>query len=193
MITDDRSHTIAPGILLRPVTTDDAEVLARAYHANRAHLRPWEPRRDEAFFTAEGQAERLRDLVGLRRAGRAMPWVLVAGDGGGEVVGVMNLSNIVQGAFRSTNLGYWIAAGHTGKGLASAAVSAVCQDAGERLGLHRIEAGTVVSNSASQRVLAKCGFELIGTARNYLHIDGQWRDHLLFHRILNDRDLPAPA
>ncbi|MEU7135650.1 GNAT family N-acetyltransferase [Streptomyces sp. NPDC046261] len=189
MITDDRSHTIAPGILLRPATPHDAAGLARAYRLNRAHLRPWEPRRGEAFFTTEGQAERLRDLAGLRRAGRAMPWVLMTGDGD-EVVGVVNLSNIVQGPFRSTNLGYWIAAGHTGKGLATAAVTAVCRDADERLGLHRIEAGTVVSNSASQRVLAKCGFELIGTARNYLHIDGQWRDHLLFHRILNDR---APA
>ncbi|MEU4210938.1 GNAT family protein [Streptomyces sp. NPDC026206] len=187
MINDPSSHTIAPGILLRPVTTDDAEGLARAYRRNRRHLRPWEPNRGEAFFTAEGQAERLRDLAGLRQAGRAMPWVLAADDGRGEVVGAMNLSNIVQGPFRSASLGYWIDAEHTGKGLASLAAEAVCRDADERLGLHRIEAGTVVTNTASQRVLAKCGFELIGRARNYLHIDGEWQDHFLFHRILNDR------
>ncbi|MFI9201283.1 GNAT family N-acetyltransferase [Streptomyces sp. NPDC053048] len=185
MIKD--SHAITPDILLRPVTPHDAAALARAYRRNREHLRPWEPERAEAFFTEEGQAARLADLTALRAEGRMMPWVL-AGDGGrGEIVGVVNLANIVHGAWRSTNLGYWVAADHAGRGLATAAVTAACRDAGERLRLHRIEAGTVVANAASRRVLVKCGFELIGTARNYLHINGAWRDHVLFHKILNDR------
>ncbi|MFI1970787.1 alanine acetyltransferase [Streptomyces cinnamoneus] len=176
---------LTPDVLLRPAATDDAAALARAYRRNRDHLRPWEPNRNETFFTTEGQADRLRDMAALRRAGRMMPWVLA--DGRGEIVGLVNLANIVHNAFRSTNLGYWVDAGHAGKGLATAAVLAVCRDADERLGLHRIEAGTVLTNTASQRVLEKCGFELIGTARNYLHIDGAWRDHLLFQKILNDR------
>jgi ribosomal-protein-alanine N-acetyltransferase len=50
------------------------------------------------------------------------------------------------------------------------------------LGLHRLEAGTLVDNPASQRVLEKNGFELVGLARNYLHIGGEWRDHLLYQR-----------
>jgi ribosomal-protein-alanine N-acetyltransferase len=37
-------------------------------------------------------------------------------------------------------------------------------------------------------VLAKCGFSQIGTAPNYLHIDGAWRDCHLFQRILNSRE-----
>lgn len=94
---------------------------------------------------------------------------------------------ITLGAFRSGNLGYWVDAAYNGRGLATGAVELVCQAAGERLGLHRIEAGTLVRNLASQRVLGKAGFELIGTAPRYLHIDGEWRDHLLFQRILNDR------
>ncbi len=66
-------------------------------------------------------------------------------------------------------------------------MAAVCRDAGEHLALHRVEAGTVLANSASQRVLGKCGFRLIGTAEKYLHINGAWQDHLLFQKILNDR------
>jgi ribosomal-protein-alanine N-acetyltransferase len=50
------------------------------------------------------------------------------------------------------------------------------------LDLHRLEAGTLVDNLASQRVLTKNGFERIGLARNYLHISGAWRDHVLFQR-----------
>jgi ribosomal-protein-alanine N-acetyltransferase len=51
------------------------------------------------------------------------------------------------------------------------------------LGLHRLEAGTLVDNAASRRVLEKNGFEHIGLARRYLHIGGDWRDHLLFQRV----------
>jgi ribosomal-protein-alanine N-acetyltransferase len=35
-------------------------------------------------------------------------------------------------------------------------------------------------NVASLRVVEKLGFTRIGLAPRYLHIDGQWRDHLLF-------------
>jgi [ribosomal protein S5]-alanine N-acetyltransferase len=53
------------------------------------------------------------------------------------------------------------------------------------LGLHRLEAGTQVENIASRRVLEKNGFELIGIARRYLLIAGEWRDHLLFQRTID--------
>ncbi|MGK5641573.1 GNAT family N-acetyltransferase [Streptomyces sp. URMC 126] len=184
MIIEPR--TVAPGVVLRLVTPDDAADLARAYSANRDHLRPWEPRRPPEFFTAEGQAARLAELTELRREGRTVPWVL--DDEREGIVGVVNLSNIVRGAFGSGSLGYWVAADRAGRGLATAAVTAVCRAAGDELGMHRVEAGTVTVNVASQRVLAKCGFERIGTARKYLHIDGAWRDHYLFQRILHDRE-----
>ena len=51
------------------------------------------------------------------------------------------------------------------------------------LGLHRVEAGTLVDNGASQRVLEKNGFERIGVAPSYLRIAGAWRDHILFQRL----------
>ncbi len=64
---------------------------------------------------------------------------------------------------------------------------AACQTADGELGLHRLQVGTLVHNMRSQRVLAKSGFEQFGRADRYLHIDGAWQDHLLLHRILNDR------
>ena len=50
------------------------------------------------------------------------------------------------------------------------------------LGLHRLQAATLVDNQPSRRVLEKNGFESIGLARRYLEIAGEWRDHLLFQR-----------
>ncbi|MFE8013984.1 GNAT family N-acetyltransferase [Streptomyces antibioticus] len=169
---------------MRPLAEEDAGGLCRAYMRNREHLRPWEPRRPESFYTDRGQAERVRGQLEERAAGGMVPWVLTRGR---EVVGAVTLSDVVLGPFRSAHLGYWIDAECVGRGLAVAAVRVACRVADEQVGLHRIEAGTMIANQASQRVLAKCGFDVIGTAPQYLHIDGEWRDHVLFQRILHRR------
>lgn len=173
--------------VLRPAARTDAEALARAYRRSRAHLSPWEPIRPESFFTPRGQEERLRAYQEKSEAGLEARW-LMWDEAAGEVAGALTLSNISLGPFRSAVLGYWTDVTYAGRGLATAAVTAVCAVADERLRLHRLEAGTLLDNRASQRVLAKCGFEEYGLARDYLHINGAWRDHRLFQRILNDRE-----
>ncbi len=106
---------------------------------------------------------------------------------GGELAGTVALSNLVRGAFRSANLGYWVEEARNGRGLATRAVGAIVDLAFDELELHRIEAGTLVDNLAAQRVLEKSGFERIGRARRYLRIAGVWRDHILFQRTVEDR------
>ena len=92
------------------------------------------------------------------------------------------MSNIENGPFQSATLGYWVTDRLTRRGLATRAVGDVIEIAFNELGLHRLEAATLVDNVPSRRVLEKNGFELIGLARRYLQIDGEWRDHLLFQR-----------
>ncbi|MFG1945636.1 GNAT family N-acetyltransferase [Nonomuraea sp. NPDC048826] len=171
------------GVVLRPLAPDDAEALADAYVRNRDHLRPWEPRRAPEFFTATGQVARVSDTLKSRDERRTFPWVFADGP---LIVGILNLNDIVLGPFRNAHLGYWIDAGYTGRGLVSGAVRAVCSVAAESLGLHRVQAATILDNEPSQRVLRSCGFQEIGVARAYLHIDGEWRDHLLWEKILHD-------
>jgi len=72
---------------------------------------------------------------------------------------------------------------HNGRGLCTRAVAEVVAYAFGDLGLHRLEAGTLPDNRASQRVLEKNRFERFGLARRYLLICGEWRDHVLFERI----------
>jgi len=59
----------------------------------------------------------------------------------------------------------------------------ICRVAFGELDLHRLEAGTLVHNTASQRVLEKNGFVQYGSAPGYLRIAGRWQDHLLFQRL----------
>ncbi|MFD9885609.1 GNAT family N-acetyltransferase [Streptomyces alboflavus] len=180
------TEPLTDGVVLRPASLDDAEVLARAVRRSRDHLSPWDPERPESYYTTEGQAERLRAQAEKGTAGLLVPWLLWDG-GAEEVAGAITLSHMSPAPLLSANLGYWIDVTYAGRGLATAATTAVCRIADERLGLHRVEAGTLLDNAASQRVLAKCGFEEFAFARAYLHINGAWRDHRLFQRILNDR------
>lgn len=187
-VSGDR-RALAPDVTFRPAAIGDAPSFAAALTRNRAYMRRWEPLRPERFYTPEGQRTRLTALLADRDAGRAMPWVLA--DAADEVIAGFTLSGIELGPFRNARLGYWVDADHAGRGLATAAVGAVCDAARDRLGLHRVEAATVTDNAPSQRVLVKAGFERIGTAPGYLHINGGWRDHHLFHRLLHDGPPPA--
>ncbi|NRQ37133.1 GNAT family N-acetyltransferase [Nonomuraea sp. NN258] len=169
---------------MRPVTEDDAAALLDAYVRNQSHLKRWEPRRNAAFYTLEGQAARLKTMVERQRAEELAAWLLFDGD---RVVGAATLNSVVYGPFRNASLGYWLDAGYTGRGLATRAAREALRAADEDLNLHRVEASTLPDNVASRRVLAKVGFVQIGSAPNYLHIDGAWQDCLIFQTILNDR------
>jgi ribosomal-protein-alanine N-acetyltransferase len=167
----------------------DAGAYARAYQRNFSHLEPWEPIRPEDFYTEAGQESRLEKFDADRQAGHTERWTFDRGDG--EVYGSITLGAIELGIFLNARMGYWLDASLTGRGLASAGVGAICDHARQRWNLHRIEAGTNVDNVASQRVLAKCGFEEIGLSRSHLYINGRWSDSKQFHRILHTDALPA--
>ncbi|NYD42274.1 GNAT family N-acetyltransferase [Nocardioides panaciterrulae] len=178
------------GYELRPLAGDDAPALAAAYARNRDHLAPWDPRRSEEFFTEAGQRRDTDAKLESARLGLQDPWLLWHDQ---VVVGRVNLNNIVRGVFQSASVGYWVDRQYLGRGLAGAAVGFALRRASE-MGLHRVEAGTLVGNLASQAVLRRCGFEQYGAAAQYLFIAGAWQDHLLFQRILHDRPAgPAAA
>ena len=104
------------------------------------------------------------------------------------IVGRANLQNIIRGTMQGGTLGYWVDQGHLRRGLAKASVEFLEERALE-LGLHRLEAGTMVENVASQRVLEACGYEQYGLAPKLLFLNGAWRDHVLFQKLLHDLPL----
>ncbi|MFE7406555.1 GNAT family N-acetyltransferase [Isoptericola sp. NPDC057559] len=171
------------GVVMRLLRRGDGPALAAAYARNRDHLTPWEPERPAAFYEADYHAERIPVELLSHGSGRSAPLVL---ERDGDVVGRVNLSDVVLGAFRSAHLGYWVDAALAGRGIMTAAVEAACTHARDDLALHRVQAATLLHNEASQRVLARTGFERIGTAPRYLRIAGRWQDHALFQRILHD-------
>jgi [ribosomal protein S5]-alanine N-acetyltransferase len=161
--------------VIRPLTTDDAGELAALLAANRRFLAPYEPERPDEFFTPAGQRERL--AVAPDDSWR---FAILDGD---AIAGTIALTNVVRGPLQSGNVGYWVAEDRNGRGLARAAVGELLLFAFGEAGLHRVDAGALVDNVRSQRVLERNGFERIGVARRYLLIAGEWRDHVLFQRV----------
>jgi ribosomal-protein-alanine N-acetyltransferase len=162
-----------PHDIIRPLAEEDAAELLAIRIANREFMAPYDPIREDEFFTLERQRAIAANEAGLAFA------ILDEG----ALAGTITLSNVVLGPFRSASVGYWIDRSRNGRGLASRAVEAIVGHAFGELGLHRLEAGTLVDNLASQRVLEKNGFQRIGLAPRYLHIAGAWRDHILFQLL----------
>jgi ribosomal-protein-alanine N-acetyltransferase len=159
---------VAAGSRIRPLTPADEEELAALREANADFLAPFSPARPPKPAPDPPETRRFAILDG------------------GAIAGTISLTNVARGAFQSADVGYWVDRARNGRGLATDAVAAVVAVAFGELGLPRLEAGTLVDNLASQRVLEKNGFQRIGLARGYLHIAGDRRDHVLFRRIADD-------
>jgi ribosomal-protein-alanine N-acetyltransferase len=165
-----------PSVTIRPIKPEDAAELAALYVANREFLTPYEPVRTEDFFTADGQRERLERQL----ADGNHPFAILDD---GAIAGTISVFHIMREVLQSCTVGYWIDRAQNGRGLATGAVEDVVAYAFGELALHRVEAGTLLDNVASQRVLEKAAFERIGIARRFLFINGEWRDFVLFQRV----------
>ena len=166
---------------IRLITPGDGDELAELQVRNRDFLAPWNPVRGADYFTVPGQRTDIEAALARHVRGEALPLIVLNDDG--QVAGRLTLSGIVRGPFQSCSIGYWLGEDQTGKGLATNAVRAALGIAFSEFGLHRVEAGTLLRNTASQNVLARNGFKQYGLAPGYLKIAGVWQDHLMFQRL----------
>jgi len=166
---------------LRLVESGDAAELAAVVRASADHLRPFEPSRTPEYYTEAGQRRTIGLLLAAAQTGSSVPFVITDDDG--ELLGRITLSGVTRGALQSCALGYWVRADRTRQGHATRAVGLAVDHAFGRLGLHRVQAETLPENTASQRALERNGFVRYGLAPQYIHIDGAWRDHVMFQLL----------
>ncbi len=152
---------------------------------SRAHLTKWEPDWTERDETIDAFRARLRSNERQHRT-RAGLSLFARETSTAKLVGGVTLSDIRFHASNSATIGYWIGAPYLCRGYGLAMVVRVLCYAFEDLRLNRVEAACQPGNIASRALLAKAGFREEGLARDYLFINGAWRDHLLFARIARD-------
>ena len=171
---------ITPRLLLRASDPALAAAAAAFYARNRAAHAQWNPPLPEALFSAEGQHERLAAAATAAAVGSDIGWWLFALDAPGIALGQIHFTQIARRAFCNAMLGYAIDREHEGRGLVREALQAALGDAfSPRVGLHRVQANVRPENTRSLALLDRLGFEREGLAREYLFIDGAWRDHVM--------------
>lgn len=169
-------------IELKILTPEDGEQVLDYYLRNKKYLEPFEPSRDKEFYTLEGQIQGLSESYKQFLNGTSVNFGIYKNK---NLIGKIQLSNIVRGVFKNSFVGYSIDEKEQGKGYMKEALRLVLDYAFDDMELHRVEASTLVDNIRSQRVLNGCGFKEIGVSEKYLYINGKWRDHKTFYRINN--------
>lgn len=172
-------------VFLRPPQPSDYEEWADLRAENRNFLTPWEPSWPPDDLTRASYKRRLRRYAQDMRDESAYPFLIFRASDG-ALVGGCNLSGLKRGVLQTGTIGYWVGEKFARRGYARSAVAAVVRFAFDTLKLHRVEAACIPSNEGSRRVLERAGFRLEGYARNYLRINGEWQDHLLFAIVRGD-------
>lgn len=168
-------------IALRPIRQSDARRWREIRRRNAEWLEPWEATLPPAGLS-EGDilptfGMMVRRLRREAREGRTLPWVLTYR---GDLVGQVTVGGIAWGSLRSAYIGYWIDEAVAGRGIMPQAVAMAIDHCIDVLHLHRIEINIRPENAASLRVVEKLGLRREGDRPAYLHIAGDWRDHVTF-------------
>ncbi|MFE9659052.1 GNAT family N-acetyltransferase [Streptomyces sp. NPDC005955] len=169
-------------VVLRPIKLRDQRAWREVNRRNRDWLRPWEatippPTPSGPITHRPTYRQMVRHLRAEANAGRMLPFVI---EYQGRLVGQLTVAGITWGSMCSGHVGYWVDEGVAGRGVMPTALALAVDHGFRTVGLHRIEVCIRPENAPSRRVVEKLGFRGEGLRPRFLHIDGAWRDHLVF-------------
>ena len=165
-----------------------ASPAAAFYRRNRTAFAPFDPEKEDSFFTAAGQFDLLQGDMEQAERDMRYRFFVVQPRHPGKIVGMFCLDCVIRGAFQSCFLSY--KTDHTlwNQGYGSEGIAALSAWGFRNLHLHRIEANIMPRNLPSRRAAAKAGFVEEGLSRHYLNINGIWEDHIHMVRINSEED-----
>ncbi len=203
------THIETQRLILRLPPPSEAAKVVRYLQKNREHLANSGPAYPQDYFNQSFWEERLAQNIADAQDDKSLrmfmyerpvrtvdsafetdksanqPPSIVHNDLEGElaydndIIGGVNLNEIVRRAAQFCYLGYGIDEHHQGCGLMTEAVQAIVKYAFEEMNIHRIMANYMPINKRSGALLERLGFTVEGIARDYLHINGVWQDHVL--------------
>jgi RimJ/RimL family protein N-acetyltransferase len=135
------------------------------------------------FPYTERDAQSFLDFVQEATEKNGRPVNLAIRHAAGELIGCIGLGEHVAGKCHRAEVGYWVARPFWGRGIATAAVAAMCDYSFGELKLAKLTARVFSFNTPSSRVLQKNSFELEGRLRRHYLKDGQFIDALVYGRL----------
>ena len=141
-------------LLLTMTSPQLAGRVADYYRRNRTFLTPFEPMREDAFFSEAGQRplllEEQRDVL----SDRGYRFYIARREAPEEIIGLTSLGQIVRRAFQSCFLGYKLDQRFLRRGYMTEAVRETVRIAFEELDLHRIEANIMPRRGLGPQISA---------------------------------------
>lgn len=169
-------------VVVRVLKTKDTRALEHLLSSQRSWLAPW-----EATYPGGPRELDVRGLVKSLlkqlRENSTLPMVI---EYRGEIVGQLNVANMLYGSVSSGTIGYWISKKVAGNNITTTAVALVTDYLFQIANLHRVEIDIRPENIPSLRVVEKLGFRYEGFRKAFIHIDGDWRDHYSFALVRED-------
>lgn len=166
-------------VTIEPVSLENAEEIYKFEVDNRSFFELSLPSRGDDYYVLVNFKNIINEIIDDQNKGSL--FMNIIRNEQDEMVGRINLFPIEHERFNCAfELGYRIGEKHQGKGYASEAIKIVTQHAFSSLGLDCIQALTSQKNLASQRVLAKNGFEFIKIIRKDVEVNGIWEDSVVF-------------
>ncbi|WP_338000185.1 GNAT family N-acetyltransferase [Alicyclobacillus sp. ALC3] len=133
------------GIYLRLLNLDDARDLLDLRVRNRAFLQPWEPIQSDDHFTLARQTDVIEKAIANWGSGSGYAFGIFLVDTD-DLIGRVNLSNVVRGAWESCRIGYFLDQPYNGRGYMTEAVRLAVRFAFDEANLHRVQAAVMPRN-----------------------------------------------
>lgn len=182
----------ARGGRVRVATAGEQDVAPyrRAVEASRERLARWNPVDPDDLA---------RQLPLQSRDRRTFLVHALIPEGEHDIVGKINVSDVVRGRFESAAVGYDAYQPYAGRGLFAEGLRlflnlAFRQEAAGGMGLHRIAAAVQPGNMRSAGLLRSLGFQREGFSPGMLWLPGPageaWRDHDSY--VMRREDWPSP-
>jgi mannose-6-phosphate isomerase len=159
---------------VRPATAHDAEAICGIYNAALAERRS----------TFETEPRMAVDFVDRIEDGR-FPFLVTTVP---EVVGWAGLAPYSNRPCYAgiAECSVYVTAAARGRGIGTSLTEALA-NAAHRNGFHKLIGKVFTDNTASVRLVERCGFASVGLHRRHGQLDGTWRDVLVVERLLDEQ------
>ena len=173
----DKISALTPRVKISALNSLDEQIFLNMTKESLELYAPWVfPPRDPAAF---------QELL-KRNTQDNFETVVVRPIENQEIIGIFNLSQIFYHDFKNTILGVYANVDYQGQGLMREGLLQAVAYVFFKLKLHRIEANIMCENQRSIKFFKNFGFRHEGMSKNYLYINGAWRDHDKFALTIED-------
>ena len=172
-------------ISLRLLRKRDVRAIEKLMHKDRAWLSPWEATTPGTIRYPLDIRWKVSANIRHTKRGTGVAWVILVD---GKIAGQLNVANIQHGSLGSASIGYWVGRDFAGQNATPIACALAIDYLFDQMDLHRIEIDIRPENDRSLRVVEKLGLRQEGLKQRYIHIDGEWRDHLAFAITKEERE-----